>query len=101
MGFHTLTVKEARKGQSNWECSSNAVSCRDPRECKQCSLGESCRGCRNQFTELCRSCGNWKGLKDIVEDMRIELDRYRETGSIKECREARKIVKGLCSREDG
>ncbi len=77
---------ESRKMQSNWRCSSNAVSCRDPRECKQCSLGESCRGCQNQFTELCSRCRNRKELRDIVEDMQAELDRYREIGSIQECR---------------
>ncbi len=95
------TGEGSGKGQGNWRCSSNAVLCQDPRECKQCSLGESCRGCRNQFTELCNRCRNRKELKDIVLDMQMELDRYREIGSIQEFREARKIVKGRCSREDG
>lgn len=91
--------EESRKMQSNWECSSNAVLCRDPRECKQCSLGESCRGCQNQFTEQCSRCRNRKELKDMVVDMRAELDRYREIESIKECREFKDIVKGRCSRD--
>ena len=91
--------EESRKMQSHWICSSNAVSCRDPRECKQCSLGESCRGCKNQFTEICSSCWNRKELKDMVVDMRAELDRYREIESIKECREFKDIVKGRCSRD--
>ena len=85
--------------QNHWKCSSNAALCQDPQECKQCSLGESCRGCKNQFTELCSSCWNRKELKDMVVDMRAELDRYREIESIKECREFKDIVKGRCSRD--
>ena len=84
--------EESRKMQSHWICSFNAVSCRDPRECKQCSLGESCRGCQNQFTELCNRCRNRKELKDIVLDMRMELDRYREIGSIQEFRKMKENV---------
>lgn len=72
--------------QNHWKCSSNAALCQDPEECKQCSLGESCRGCKNQLTELCSSCWKRKELKDIVEAMRTELDRYREIGSIQEFR---------------
>ncbi len=72
--------------QNHWKCSSNAALCQDPEECKRCSLGESCRGCKNQFTKLCSRCRNRKELRDIVEDMQAELDRYREIGSIQECR---------------
>lgn len=84
---------------SNWKCSSNAALCQDPRECKQCSLGESCRGCRNRFTDLCSRCRNHKELKDIVVDMQMELDRYREIGSIQEFRKVKEIQKGKLESE--
>lgn len=82
--------------ESGWKCSSNAALCQNPMECRECSLNQSCQSCVNKFTETCGICRNREGLSEVLSSILVELERYRENGTVEEFRE----YKGLCGPEE-